>query len=298
MALEVGLSSAVAGALRSSQNIAALQARTQLRLATGRRFNSLLENPQAVSVSRSLSNRASDFLSVKNNIGQGISKASTAIKGLDSIAQTLQQLKAIAVQHAGSNSPTEQAALGVLLAVERGEDEDHRRGARQHHAHHHHRPHEKRGDERAGNGARLRDTHIHSAHARGPPEKVDPRKGDDAEKARENDAAVAADRRFDGVIQHQVLCGLAHHTLVSEVDLRELAVALLKADLDLAGCLCTRAADFRDLVLEPLRHVDSGTMNISRDRIANRFRCRLEDIRDDNSAHAVLHVDFEVDGLR
>ena len=117
MALEVGLSSAVAGALRSSQNIAALQARTQLRLATGRRFNSLLENPQAVSVSRSLSNRASDFLSVKNNIGQGISKASTAIKGLDSIAQTLQQLKAIAVQHAGSNSPTEQAALGDQFNV-------------------------------------------------------------------------------------------------------------------------------------------------------------------------------------
>ena len=117
MAFEVGLSSAVAGALRSSQNIAALQARTQLRLATGRRFNSLLENPQAVSVSRSLSNRASDFLSVKNNIGQGISKASTAIKGLDSIAQTLQQLKAIAVQHAGSNSPTEQAALGDQFNV-------------------------------------------------------------------------------------------------------------------------------------------------------------------------------------
>jgi len=104
--MEVGLSSSVRTTLSSVQRIKDLQARTQNRIATGREDEERNRNVIAAFVAKSLSNKASDLLSVKNNIGQGASQLQVAQNGLESIDQTLNQLKAVAIQFENSSSPT------------------------------------------------------------------------------------------------------------------------------------------------------------------------------------------------
>ena len=59
-------------------------------------------------------------------------------------------------------------ALLALLAVDHGEQEDHRRGARQHHRHHHGPPHEEHQDGVAGRpGHRRHRRHRHVRHGAG-----------------------------------------------------------------------------------------------------------------------------------
>ncbi len=109
--MEVGLSSSVRTTLSSVQRIKDLQSRTQNRIATGREDQERNRNVIAAFVAKSLSNKASDLLSVKNSIGQGSSQLQVAQNGLESINQTLNQLKAVAIQFENSSSPTQQAEL-------------------------------------------------------------------------------------------------------------------------------------------------------------------------------------------
>ena len=107
----VSLSSPIRTSLNASQSISSLQARTQERLSTGNKFNSFVDNPRAVSISKSLSNRASDLQGVKNNIGQGVSKLRATQNGLDTIDGLLNQAKAVAQQLQNTSDPAQQAAL-------------------------------------------------------------------------------------------------------------------------------------------------------------------------------------------
>jgi len=109
--MDVNLSSAIHSTLYSSQNIAALTARTQERIATGQQYQSLIDNPQAVSVAQSLSNRASDLLTLKDNISQSVGKVETAQLGLGYIEEILNQLKAVSLSHDATDSASEQAVL-------------------------------------------------------------------------------------------------------------------------------------------------------------------------------------------
>ena len=108
---EVTLSSSIQTTLRSSQRVSSLQARNQERLSTGNKFNSFVDNPRAVSVSRSLTNRASDLQGIKNNISQGVTKLRSTQAGLETVGKTLNQLKATALQLEKSSSPQETASL-------------------------------------------------------------------------------------------------------------------------------------------------------------------------------------------
>lgn len=115
--MEVNLSSTISSTLFSTQRIAALAARTQERIATGQQHHSLIDNPQAVTVANSLSNRASDLLAVKNNISQGISKVETADLGLGYIQEILNQLKAVSLAHNSTDSVSDQAVLNNQFDV-------------------------------------------------------------------------------------------------------------------------------------------------------------------------------------
>lgn len=108
---EINLSNSIRTTLRSSQQISQLQSRTQERLSTGNKFNSFVDNPRDVAISRSLSNRASDLQGIKNNISQGISKLQSTQSGLETVSQTLNQLKSTALQLENASSPQETTAL-------------------------------------------------------------------------------------------------------------------------------------------------------------------------------------------
>ncbi|NQV57530.1 MAG: hypothetical protein HQ503_16835 [Rhodospirillales bacterium] len=111
--MEIGLSAGVRTSLQATQKISALLGRTQERISTGRKYNSIVQNPIAVSLSNSLSNRASDLLTVKDTIGQAASRLNTTAHGLDAINGTLDQLKAVAQQYGTTNSATEKTALSA-----------------------------------------------------------------------------------------------------------------------------------------------------------------------------------------
>jgi flagellin len=119
--MEVSLSQSVRTSVSSSQRISELIEKSQARIATGKKFSSAIENPIAISISNSLSNRAGDLLAIKDNISQGSSRLKTTLNGLDTIDQTLDQLKAVAQQHAATDDVAQQAELANQFDVIKGQ---------------------------------------------------------------------------------------------------------------------------------------------------------------------------------
>ena len=108
--MKIELSAPIRTTLVATQRIKAEFARTQERLATGRKDDER-GNVAAAYVARSLSDRASDLIGVKNTIGQAASKSQTALNGLETISSTLTQIKAVAQQYQATSDPNQQAAL-------------------------------------------------------------------------------------------------------------------------------------------------------------------------------------------
>ena len=108
---EIQLSSALRTTLSATHQIKAHLERSQERLSTGRKDDDARGNVAAAFVARGLSSRASDLLAIKGSIGQGASKAQVALTGLEAVSSTLNQLKAVALQHQSTSNPAQQAAL-------------------------------------------------------------------------------------------------------------------------------------------------------------------------------------------
>lgn len=115
--MDVQLSQAIHTSLFSTQRIAALSSRTQERISTGQKYSSLVNNAQAVSVGQSLSNRASDFLKIKDSLGQDASRLQTSISGLGTIDKFLDQLKAVSLQYETTGSASVKADLSAQFDV-------------------------------------------------------------------------------------------------------------------------------------------------------------------------------------
>ncbi len=92
---DVTLSASVRQSLLSLQNTTSLVERTQNRLSTGLRVSSAIDDPVAFFQSKSLSDRASDFLEKKDGIDQGISTVTSALDGVESIEALVKQMKGI-----------------------------------------------------------------------------------------------------------------------------------------------------------------------------------------------------------
>lgn len=119
--MEVSLSQSVRTTLGATQRISELTEKSQARIATGKKYSSAIEKPIAVSISNSLSNRAVDLLAIKDNISQGASRLKTTLNGLDTIDRTLDQLKAVARQHAATDDVAKQAELAGQFDVLKGQ---------------------------------------------------------------------------------------------------------------------------------------------------------------------------------
>ena len=95
---DVTLTAALRSNLLSLQNTQKLLNQTQLRLATGLKVNSALDNPAEFFGSQALNNRAGDLSALLDNMGQAIQTLKTTDQGITSLTSLLQQAKAIAQQ--------------------------------------------------------------------------------------------------------------------------------------------------------------------------------------------------------
>ncbi len=95
MSSDVVLSAAMRNNLLSLQNTQRMIDSTQLRLATGLKVNSALDNPQNFFASQSLSNRASDLGRLLDGISQSIRTIEEADKGVTALNKMLEQASAI-----------------------------------------------------------------------------------------------------------------------------------------------------------------------------------------------------------
>lgn len=93
--------------LISLQNISKLQDQTQLRLSTGLKVNSAIDNPSSYYAAQSLSNRAGDLRSLLDAMGQGIQTIKAANEGIETAGELLEQMTAV----------SEQASVGGLSKV-------------------------------------------------------------------------------------------------------------------------------------------------------------------------------------
>ena len=85
--------------LISLQNISKLQDQTQLRLSTGLKVNSAIDNPSSYYAAQSLSNRAGDLRSLLDAMGQGIQTIKAANEGIETAGELL-NLAEVEVQNA------------------------------------------------------------------------------------------------------------------------------------------------------------------------------------------------------
>jgi flagellin len=95
---DIVLSPGVRGNLLALQGTADLMARTQTRLATGKRVNSALDNPTNFFTAEALNSRAGDLSSLLDSVSNAIKTVEAADNGIKSIKQLVESARASARQ--------------------------------------------------------------------------------------------------------------------------------------------------------------------------------------------------------
>ncbi|MCB1681526.1 MAG: flagellin, partial [Alphaproteobacteria bacterium] len=98
MSSDVVLTAALRNNLLSLQNTQSLIDKTQLRLATGLKVNSALDNAQNFFAAQSLHNRAGDLGRLLDGIGQSIQTIKAADNAVSSLLTLIEQADSVATQ--------------------------------------------------------------------------------------------------------------------------------------------------------------------------------------------------------
>ncbi|MCI5060239.1 MAG: flagellin [Alphaproteobacteria bacterium] len=98
MSGDIVLSAALRNNLLSLQNTQRNIDTTQLRLATGLKVNSALDNPQNFFTAKALNNRASDLTRLLDGISQSIRTIEQANTGVETLSQLLDQAESVALE--------------------------------------------------------------------------------------------------------------------------------------------------------------------------------------------------------
>lgn len=98
MTNDVVLTAALRSNLLSLQQTQGLIDTTQYRLATGRKVNSALDNPQSFFAAQALNNRASDLTRLLDGIGQSIQVIKAADAGITALTRLVEQADSVAKQ--------------------------------------------------------------------------------------------------------------------------------------------------------------------------------------------------------
>lgn len=111
----VTLSSGIGAILQSLQGSAAATDAIQTRLATGRKVNSALDNPNAYFTALSFGNRASDLNALLDGIGQAQQSLAAASEGLAAISRLVVAAKSLARQ--AQQAPPPQVSYAAITAT-------------------------------------------------------------------------------------------------------------------------------------------------------------------------------------
>ena len=123
---DIALSPSVRQNLLSLQSTAELLATTQIRLSTGKKVNTALDDPTNYFTAQGLDSRASDISNLLDGMGNGVQVLQAANTGITSLSKLVDTAKSIATQvlqapvgysvkaSATSLAPTGAGALGVV----------------------------------------------------------------------------------------------------------------------------------------------------------------------------------------
>lgn len=118
MSSDVVLTAAMRSNLLSLQGTQNLIDKTQYNLATGRKVNSALDNPQSFFTAQGLSNRASDLGRLLDGIGQSIRAIEQANTGITALTDLVEQAQSVADQAKTALSDASSAAVAVSDSTE------------------------------------------------------------------------------------------------------------------------------------------------------------------------------------
>lgn len=93
---DVVLTSALRSNLQALQLTQSLIDSTQLKLSTGKKVNSALDDPRSYFAAQTLSNRATDLTRLLDGIGQSIQTVKAADKGVTGVTTLIEQAEALA----------------------------------------------------------------------------------------------------------------------------------------------------------------------------------------------------------
>ncbi|MBR4106720.1 MAG: hypothetical protein IKK52_05405, partial [Alphaproteobacteria bacterium] len=96
MVASITLTSSMRSNLSSLKSLASQMSTTQTRLSTGKKVNSAIDNANSYYQSRALTNRASDLDMLLDSMGQSIQTITSAVKGLESSGEILENAAVIA----------------------------------------------------------------------------------------------------------------------------------------------------------------------------------------------------------
>jgi flagellin-like hook-associated protein FlgL len=110
---KINLTAGVRTNLLSLQRTTSLIDIVQTRLSTGLKVNSAIDDASAFFTARSLTNRADDLTNLKENIDLSISALQSAIVGIESITELVEQAKGLANTAKATGDTSERSLLAV-----------------------------------------------------------------------------------------------------------------------------------------------------------------------------------------
>ena len=115
------LSAGVRSNLLNLQATGDLIAQTQVRLSTGKRVNSALDNPTNFFTAQSLNNRSSDLSGLLDSMGSAIKTLQAADNGITAITKLVQSAQGLARQAQQTTDATERASLATQFDATRAQ---------------------------------------------------------------------------------------------------------------------------------------------------------------------------------
>ena len=113
----ISLSAGVRQNLLALQDTASLLAQTQNRLATGKKVNSALDNPNSFFTAQGLSNRANDLSNLLDGITNGINTIQAANNGITAITKLVQSAQSLVTQAQQTTDTTIRASLATQFGA-------------------------------------------------------------------------------------------------------------------------------------------------------------------------------------
>jgi flagellin-like hook-associated protein FlgL len=110
---DVSLTAGMRSNLLQLQNTSKSIDRTQERLSTGKQVNSALDNPTNFFASQAALNRANDFSSRKDGMGEAIQNVKAADAGITAITALVTAAKGLAEAALGTTNTTDRAAFAT-----------------------------------------------------------------------------------------------------------------------------------------------------------------------------------------